>query len=295
MHALFTRPSDRTELVPLMQGMLWLGALLVSLAGIQLYFFSTRTDHLFAWTIDVPLTAAFLGAFYWTSLFLAVQSAIQARWAMARVGLVGVQIFLWLTLLATLLHLDKFHLSAPDPFARGAAWLWLFIYVVDPPLLTYAYIRQLRQKLSDPPRRHPSPVWFRACLSLQAAITIGVGVALFVAPEHTASLWPWALTPLTARAVASWLLGLGFVLVWAVRENDWVRLRPATISYTVLCVFQLIAILRYRSTLEAGVGTWLYIAFVVSVGALGLIGVASAGRRRPTGNERQAPSEGGAA
>lgn len=274
-----THVGRGTELVPLMRGMLWLGALLVTLAGIQLYFFSTRTDHLFAWTIDVPLTAAFLGAFYWTSLFLAVQSAIQTRWAMARVGLVGVQVFLWLTLLATLLHLDKFHLSADDNFARGAAWLWLFIYIVDPPLLTYAYFLQVRQKLADAPRRHVTPTWFRACLALQAAVTIGIGAALFVAPDHTSSLWPWALTPLTARAVASWLLGLGLVLVWAVRENDWVRLRPATISYTVLCLLQLIALLRFRDTLESGISTWLYVAFVISVGALGLVGVAAAGRR----------------
>jgi len=96
---------------------------------------------------------------------------------------------------------------------------------------------------------------------------------------------------LTAGAVASWLLGLGFVLVWAVRENDWVRLRPATISYTVLCIFQLIALLRYRSTLEAGGGTWLYIAFVISVGALGLFGVVAAGRLELTDNERQGPVE----
>jgi hypothetical protein len=27
------------------------------------------------------------------------------------------------------------------------------------------------------------------------------------------------------------------------------------------------------------VGTWLYVAFVISVGALGLVGVAAAGRR----------------
>jgi hypothetical protein len=277
-----THAGTETELVPLMRGMLWLGALLVTLAGIQLYFFSTRTDHLFAWTIDVPLTAAFLGAFYWTSLFLAVQSAIQTRWAMARVGLVGVQVFLWLTLLATLLHLDKFHLSADDNFARGAAWLWLFIYIVDPPLLTYAYLRQVRQKLVDGPRRHVTPTWFRACLALQAAVTIGIGAALFLAPDHTSSLWPWALTPLTARAVASWLLGLGLVLVWAVRENDWVRLRPATISYTVLCVLQLIALLRFRSALESGSGTWLYVAFVITIGALGLVGVVSAGRLSST-------------
>jgi hypothetical protein len=277
----------RTELIPLMRGMLWLGALLVTLAGIQLYFFSTRTDHYFAWTIDVPLTAAFLGAFYWTSLFLAVQSAMQERWVMARVGLIGVQAFLWLTLLATLLHLDKFHLSAPNGFPRGAAWLWLLVYLVDPPLLTYAYIRQVAGRLPDPPRQHATPVWYRACLTLQAAVTIVVGAALYTAPDHTAWLWPWALTPLTARAVASWLIGLGLVLVWAVRENDWMRLRPATLSYTALCVLQLIALIRYRSELEPGAARWIYIAFVIAIGVLGACGLTVTGRRRPAAYSRR--------
>jgi len=34
------------------------GAFLVFLAGLQLYVLTERTDHWFAWTIAVPLTAA---------------------------------------------------------------------------------------------------------------------------------------------------------------------------------------------------------------------------------------------
>jgi hypothetical protein len=42
--------------------MLWVGAFLVLFAGIQLYFLTEHTERWFSWTIDVPLTAAFLGA-----------------------------------------------------------------------------------------------------------------------------------------------------------------------------------------------------------------------------------------
>ena len=59
-------------------GMRWVfgvGSVLVSAAGIQLFVLTDHTDRLFAWTIKNPLTAAFLGAFYFTALTLAALSA----------------------------------------------------------------------------------------------------------------------------------------------------------------------------------------------------------------------------
>ena len=59
-------PSEpRREVLVFMRCMLLLGAALVFIAGVQLFGFSRDTDHAFAWTIGVPITAAFLGAFYW--------------------------------------------------------------------------------------------------------------------------------------------------------------------------------------------------------------------------------------
>lgn len=41
------------------------GALpLLFIAGVQLFVFSEQTDYYFAWTIGLPLTAAFLSAGY---------------------------------------------------------------------------------------------------------------------------------------------------------------------------------------------------------------------------------------
>ena len=47
-----------------MRALLAVAAVLVFLAGTQLFVFSTRTARYFAWTIDPPMTAAFLGAHY---------------------------------------------------------------------------------------------------------------------------------------------------------------------------------------------------------------------------------------
>ena len=150
--------------VPLMRVALYTGSFLVFLAGIQLFVLTTRTDHYFAWTIANPLTAAFLGAFYWTAIPLAFLSARRRVWADARVGVPGVLVFLWATLLTTLLHLGKFHFSSPDRFAKGAAWLWLIIYSADPSWCPWPWSSSCgpggRTRLA--PRRSPpgtAPCW----------------------------------------------------------------------------------------------------------------------------------------
>src|SRR5206468_10879005 len=120
------------------------------------------------WTIKVPLTAAFLGAFYWTAIPLAALSATRRTWAEARVGVPGVFVFLVLTLATTLLHLGLFHLHSDDSVARGAAWLWLVIYAGDPALVAVAWVLQSRIRGVDPPGRPSVPRWYRAVLAVQA-------------------------------------------------------------------------------------------------------------------------------
>jgi hypothetical protein len=260
-------------LTPAMRGMLWVGGFLVFLAGIQLYFLTEYTDTWFSWTIDSALTASFLGAFYWTSVALASLSARQRIWANARVGLPGVQVFVVLMLVATLLHLDKFHFDSSDSMARGAAWLWLAVYALEPPVLFAIYMHQLRVPGADPPRTAPTPNWFIGLIGLQAVVVLVAGVALFVAPEDAGNWWPWALTPLTAHAITAWLIGLGLVLVSSVREKDFARLRPATASYTVLGTLQFVALARYPDEVDWGATqTWIYVAFLVSVLFVGVYG-----------------------
>ena len=270
--------------VPLMRVALYTGSCLVFLAGIQLFVLTTRTDHYFAWTIANPLTAAFLGAFYWTAIPLAFLSARRRVWADARVGVPGVLVFLWATLLTTLLHLGKFHFSSPDRFAKGAAWLWLIIYSADPVLVSVALVFQLRAGGADPARAAPLSTWYRSLLVAQSLVTPAVGVILFAAPGWAAGWWPWALTPLTARAMASWLLGLGVVLATAFLENDWVRVRAATAAYAVLGILELVVLVRYGDHVSwASPGAWIYLGFVLSVlfaGGYGSWRLAMIGSRR---------------
>lgn len=256
---------------------------LTALATNQLYVLSAHTEDWFAWTIRPPLTAAFLGGGYAAGCLL-VLLALRARaWAQARVPVLTVVVFAWLTLLATLLHLDRFHFGADGQVARAAAWFWLAVYVVVPAGLTALAVAQQRAPGTDPPRRDPAATWLVTAFAAQGLLMCAVGAALFVAPGTADRLWPWPLTPLTARVVAAWLVAFGVAAVLALRERDLDRLASGAAAYTLFGVLQLVAAARYPDPLGDGPLTVAYLALMVSVVAVGATGTVAAarGRRRP--------------
>jgi hypothetical protein len=102
---------------------------------------------------------------------------------------------------------------------------------------------------------------------------IPVGLGLLLVPETILSLWPWTLTPLTARAIGAWSLALGIAAAHSIWENDWARVHVATVSYTVFSVFELIALVRYPSQVNwSSPAAWFYVIFLISVLIVGLYG-----------------------
>src|SRR5262245_48284696 len=95
-----------------MRTMLYAASVLVFSVGIALYLLTEQTDKYFAWTIQSALTAAFLGGAYWSACALEILAARRRLWADARVAVPAVIVFTALTLVVTLLHLDKFHFGA---------------------------------------------------------------------------------------------------------------------------------------------------------------------------------------
>ena len=195
--------SSARPLISGMRAMFVVSCVTVSLAGFQLFVLSEYTDRFFAWTIDVPLTAAFLGASYWGSFPLVLIASRQHAWARARVAVPGVFLFTVLTLLATLIHIDLFRMDSVY------GWAWLVVYLFGPVGYGVFAVRQLRIAGGDPPRQARLPAWLPLVLGVQAAIMLMWGTALFLAPQTTAALWPRALTPLTGQAVGAWLIRVG--------------------------------------------------------------------------------------
>lgn len=94
-------------------------------------------------------------------------------------------------------------------------------------------------------------------------------------------VWPWAITPLTARAISAWLFGLGLIQLQAVIENAWERIDVVVINYVLGGALQLVAIARFSDDLRwDGNGVWVYVAAVVSVLAMGVLGLIEMRRLR---------------
>jgi hypothetical protein len=243
-------------------------AVLVTIAGTQLFALAEETDFYFAWTIKPPLTAAFLGAAYWASLFLLLDIVFGATWRQARTGLFSIFTFTTLTLVVTLLHLDRFHFGATETLPVVAAWAWLVVYVTTPVAFALGLWVQVRQPGPDSPRGGPLPALLRLLFLFQTLIFVAFGVALMVAPAAAAAWWPWALTPLTGRAIAAWLIAVAVAGAGVLIENDRRSAAGAAQSYAFLGIFELLAILRFPGDIDwSHAMAWPYVAFM-GVGAL---------------------------
>ena len=94
-----------------------------------------------------------------------------------------------------------------------------------------------------------------------------------IAPLDAASLWPWTITPLTGRAIGTFVLAQGALALTVCRERDWGRVRPPMYQAVVLGVLHLGAILRFSDTLDWDTpGAWLYLGAVLAVLAVGVTG-----------------------
>jgi hypothetical protein len=247
-----------------MRIMLYVASGLVFAVGITLFLLTEQTERYFAWTIAVPLTAAFLGGAYWAACVLEFMAARRILWADARVAVPAVIIFTALTLAVTLLHLDKFHFGAPELITRAGTWFWLAVYASVPVIMTALLVPQRRAPGIDPPRTAPMPSWLRAALLVIAALLLALGLALLLVPTATMAAWPWQLTPLTARAIGAWLIGLGIAAGHAAREADLWRVRPMMVGAAVFCVLQFIALARYSGSFAWGTPAgWTYLLFLV--------------------------------
>ena len=127
-------PVRRT--LPLMRALLMVFCALTALAVGALFVLSDNTAETFAWTIKPSITAAFLGAGYAAGFVLVALSLRDPVWAHNRVPVLTIFVFVALTLVATLVHINKMHFD--DDFgglsflAKAAAWFWLAVYVVRP-------------------------------------------------------------------------------------------------------------------------------------------------------------------
>src|SRR5919109_620731 len=111
--------DDTRSVAPVVS--LGLAVLTVALVvvGLPVVVAPARTDRYFAWTINVPLTAAFLGACYWSAALFTLLSARERKWPHVRLVMPGILV----ALPAAALLLAGAALFA-FPRTTGEWWLW---------------------------------------------------------------------------------------------------------------------------------------------------------------------------
>lgn len=268
-----TAPTAPQQIIPGMRLVLYLAGVLVAITGVQLFILTEYTDQFFAWTIQPPLTAAFLGAAYWSACALEFSAAREASWSRARIAVPAVLIFTGLTLVVTLLHLDRFHLARPEFMARSAAWAWLLVYALVPIALAALLALQLRAPGATPARTAPLPVWLSALMAVQGLVLLVIGALLLISPQTLLESWPWKLTPLTGRAIGAWAVGLGVAVAQALWENDLLRVRAMTLSSLCFGALVLIAVARYAGDMNwSSPAAPAFVVFIASILVAGLSG-----------------------
>lgn len=242
--------------------------LAVTYAGFVLWVFPARSKDLFTWDIQPPITAAYLGAMYATGtplLFLVARA--RTSWLETRAVLppfVSVSVGM---LLATLLHSDRFIWSS------AVTWLWLALYSIFPPLIVLLYVQHQRRVTAEPPVAVEIGAQFRAGARALAVPMAGLGLGLIVAPRTVDALWPWTLTPLTARAVGAWLVSIAVALIAVSRERDWRAVRLIAPQGILVTVLLLLGVVRFSDALDwADARTWVYVGglAVALVGGIAL-------------------------
>lgn len=259
-------------------------ALLAVIAGLLLFVGATRTDDYFSWTIDPPQTAAFLGAAYWTAAVLFTWASTQQSWERLRIAVFPELAVAVVLLIGTYMHLDKFH---DDLFG----YFWVSVYAIAAPVLIYLIaLTRTEGEGGDRDGRLPMPAALRLALAAQALVFAVYGVGLFVSPSgFGGDAWPWALTPLTARAIAAFLLGFALAAAIAIRADSLQRFRGAALTYAVLGILELLAVALHSSDFKGGAALPLFVAFFASVLAAGVAG-SLFGRQAQASSSRRALS-----
>ena len=254
-----------------MQRLLVAAAVLDLLAGTQAFLLPDHAAVFFAWPIDAPLSAAYIGASFWAAGVLIFWSSRQELWVRARVTVPAIAVVVGTLLAATLRHLEL--------FTSPLGLVWIEVYVLVGPVVVVLLALQLAAPGDDPHSGRRLPSWLRGGLAVQAGALLATGGLLFLAPGAAADVWLWPLTELTSQAIGGWMLGVGVTAVYLVWHDDREDIPGALLANVVLGGCHLLALAAHPGQLDAGdPALWAYAAFWLFVLGLGIAGARLAQR-----------------
>jgi hypothetical protein len=231
-----------------------------------LFLLPSQTDHRFAWTIQPSMTALLMGAGYGSALYFFARVLTEDRWHRVTLGFLPTTVFTWMMLGATLLHWDRFH------HGSLAFALWFWIYLITPVLVPAVWFVNRRHDPGTTKDRDTKfPRGFRIAMVVAGAGMLSIAAWMYLAQTSAIGVWPWVLTPLTTRAVASFVALPG--VAWlAIAADGRLSAAPAMLGTLALgLILLLVAVARSWSEFDhSNVLSYVYVAGLV--GTLAAIG-----------------------
>ena len=255
--------SDRV--LPFTRGLAIIIIPFLIVASIILYLFPERTGELFAWPIKPPLTAMMLAAAYMGGIYFFVCVVVAKQWHTIKAGFPPVTAFASLLGIATLLHWDKFTPNHPSFFA------WAGLYFTTPFLAVATWLINRRADPHTPEAQEVIiPTWLRWALGGVGLITLAISLLLFVQPQAMIDIWPWTLTPLTARVAGAMFALPGLVGLGLATDRRWSSARILLQAQAFSIALILIAAVRAWDNFDLTKNT--HLLFVGGLSSL-LIGI----------------------
>lgn len=224
-----------------------------------------HTAERWAWTIKPNLTPIFLGSGYGAGAFFFWRTFRARQWHPSSAGVLGAAVFAGLMLLATVIHWDRFNHGHAPFLAAFAFYGWVSVYIVSPLVVLGLW---WRNRATDPRSPTPgdalvSPVALVAARAVGVGALIGAGV-FFISPSTAIDLWPWKLTPLTARVLASFTAQVGVGSLVLSLDRRWSAWKLVVETFFVATALLLIGAARSWGDFDHGNAmTYLYLGGLV--------------------------------
>jgi hypothetical protein len=223
-------------------------------AFVILYLLPSQTERLFAWKIQPAMSAMMLGAAYAGGIYFFTGVLLSKQWHRIKTGFLPVTAFASLLGIATILHWGRFNHAHISFFA------WAGLYFTTPFIVLAVWLRNRTQDSGYIDRQEITlPFPARLLIGAFGAITLSIGLFLFIAPAIMVKLWPWTLTLLTARVMGAMFALPGIVGLGVAADERWsaARLILQSQSFSILLIL-LASVVAYRDFDWSKPASWLF-------------------------------------
>jgi hypothetical protein len=224
------------------------------LAFVVLFPWPSDTRRLFAWEIKPAMSPMVLGSVYLGGAYFFFRAVRSSKWHTVAGGFLPVGTFASLMAITTVLHWDRFI------HANLAFWLWVALYFTTPFIVFAVFFRNQRHYEPGTDGDLKIPPAAATAIVVAAAAAVLTSAFLYLFPHQAIDIWPWKLTPLTARMLGA-IFALGLAGFGAARERRWSATRILLQVEGLMLLLILVAGVRARSEFDvSNVLTWLFAA-----------------------------------